>query len=142
MGAGDGLVRHGGGRRRRWGGRHRFGRGDRRFRLHHRFRLLLDHEARRLAQRPVARLEHGDRRALADPVADGDQDAGHRARHGGGDVHRRLVGLQRDERVVDVDQVAYAHEHLDDGHVAVVADVGNPDLGRALFSGDHHRPPA
>ncbi len=45
-----------------------------------------------------------------------------------GHVHRRLVGLERDERVFGLHRIARFHLHLDDGHVLEVADVGDLDL--------------
>ena len=68
--------------------------------------LLLVDQRRRLGQRAVAAVEHQDRRALADLVADLDQHLRDRAAGGSRHVHRRLVGLQRDQRVLGVDRVA------------------------------------
>ena len=70
--------------------------------------LLLFHQRRRGADRAVAGSEQQDEAALADLVADLDQDLGHRAGDRGGDVHRGLVGLQGDQRVLGVDLVAGA----------------------------------
>ncbi len=92
--------------------------------------LLLD-QRRRAGDRTVAGGEQQDGRALADLVAHLDQDLGHRAGGRGGDVHRGLVGLEGDQRVLGVDLVARGHVHLDDRDTAEVADVGNLDLGRS-----------
>ena len=117
--------------------RHRGRRGQRRpDRLGHRLRrgrsgrrLLLLHQRRGSGARPVARAQHEDRRALADLVADLDQHLADGARRRRGHVQRRLVRLQRQQRVLGVDLVTGRHVHLDDRDVAEVADVGNPDLG-------------
>ena len=47
--------------------------------------------------------------------------AGRGRRH----VHGRLLGLERDERRVDRDRVARLHQHVDDGDVLEVAQVGH-----------------
>ena len=44
--------------------------------------------------------------------------------NGRGDVHRRLVGLECDQRVLDGDLVAGRYEDLDYGDLVEVADVG------------------
>ena len=46
------------------------------------------------------------------------------------DVHRRLVGLERDERVLGRDDVAGRDEDLDHRHVGEVPDVGNEYLAQ------------
>ena len=79
---------------------------------------------------PVGRggLERHQHRALGHLVADLDLDrrdlAGRRRR----DLHRRLVGLEHDQRRLVRDLVAGADQHLDDGDVGEVADVGDRDL--------------
>src|SRR5206468_10936321 len=45
-----------------------------------------------------------------------------------GHIHRRLVGLQRNQRVLGVHAVADVDEHLDHRHVLEVADVGHFDV--------------
>jgi hypothetical protein len=75
-------------------------------------------------------LEGQQRAALADPVADLDQELAHRARLGRRDLHRGLVALQRDERVVYLHRVAGPDMQLDDRDVLEVADVGDLDLAR------------
>ena len=80
---------------------------------------------------PVAGGEQQDEAALADLVADLDQDLGHRAGDRGGYVHGGFVGFEGDQRVLGVDLIAGADVHLDDRHNAEVADVGNLDLGRS-----------
>ena len=50
------------------------------------------------------------------------------------DLHRRLVGFQRHQRVFGADLVAFLHQDLDDRHVLEVADVGNLDLDRVIGS--------
>ena len=44
-----------------------------------------------------------------------------------GDVHRRLVAFQRDQRSLRLYAVPGGDEHLDDGDVAEVADVRDGD---------------
>lgn len=51
-------------------------------------------------------------------------DAGFRCRH----FHRGLVGLDRDQRIFELDGVASLDKHFDDRYVVEVADVRNPDL--------------
>ena len=69
--------------------------------------------------------------ALAAAIADGDLDrrdlAGRRRR----DLHRRLVGLQDDERVFGGDLVAHRNQHLDHRHVVEVPDVRDEHLFRS-----------
>ena len=55
---------------------------------------------------------------------------------GRGHVHRRLVGLERDQRVLGGDRVADRDEDLDHGHVGEVADVRDLDL-RSVRSRRH-----
>ena len=64
-------------------------------------------------------VAHGHAHAL--------HDAGDRARH----VHRRLVGFERHDRVVDLEDVARLHEHLDHRHAVEVADVRHADFRAA-----------
>jgi hypothetical protein len=75
-------------------------------------------------------FEHQDRRALVDLVAHGHlerlDDAGMRRR----DLHRRLVALDRDQRLLGLDGVARLDEQLDHRHVLEIADVGNLDFDR------------
>ena len=47
---------------------------------------------------------------------------------GGGDVHRRLVGFERDERILGGDSVAGGDQELDHGDLAEVPDVGDADF--------------
>ena len=74
------------------------------------------------------RREQQDQRALGDGVAHDNLELGHGPGPRSGDVHRRLVGLQRDERVLERHLVARRNQHLDDRHVGEVADVGDLHL--------------
>ena len=56
---------------------------------------------------------------------------------GRGDLHRGLVGLEHDERVLGGDLVADGDEDLDHGDVVEVPDVRNQDL----FGASHRRLP-
>ena len=69
-----------------------------------------------------------DDRALAHLVAELHLHLADDAVGGRGHVERRLVALQRDERLVGLDRLARLHVHLDDGHVLEVADVGDLDF--------------
>ena len=77
-----------------------------------------------------AAFQHDDQRAFRHVVADLDlhflDDAGGRTRH----VHRRLVGFERDERLLFLDGVTRLHQHLDHGDVLVIADVRHLDFDR------------
>ena len=117
--------------RRRVGVRHRHRLGLRR-------RLLLGDQGGRLGHGAVSALEHQDRRALADLVADLDQDLLHRAAGWRRHLHGRLVGLQRQQRVLGVDRVAFLDQDLDDRDVLEVADVGHAHLCRACRTGFGH----
>ena len=66
-----------------------------------------------------------ERRPLGHLVADLHQQLADLARRRAGHLHRRLVGLQDDERLLLGDLLADLDEHLDDGDVGEVADVGN-----------------
>ena len=55
----------------------------------------------------------------------------HGARQRRRHVHRRLVRLERDQRILGLHGVAGLDEDLDDRHVLEVADVGNAHLGDA-----------
>jgi hypothetical protein len=90
--------------------------------------LLRDHRGRRRHRALLRAAQHQDRRALADPVAHLDQQLLHRALARRGHVHRRLVALERDQRIVGVDRRALGHVDLDDRHVLEVPDVRDPDL--------------
>ena len=70
-----------------------------------------------------------------DPVALLDLELADLARGRRGDVHRRLVGLQRDQRIVDLDLGTGGDMDLDDLHALEVADVGDLDLDRLVDAG-------
>src|SRR5258708_35734087 len=84
-------------------------------------------------------LELEDRRALRHLVADLDANFLHHAGARRRDFHRRLVGFQRDERLLLRDRVARLDQHLDDFDFLEVADVGNDNLAHTVvgsaFSG-------
>ena len=73
-------------------------------------------------------LERQDHRALGDLVADRDRDVGDLARRGRRDLHRRLVGLEHDQRILDRDLVADGDQHLDHGYRVEIPDVRDLDL--------------
>jgi hypothetical protein len=70
------------------------------------------------------RLDQRDRGAFADFVADADEELLHDARERGGDLHRRLVALEDEQRLLGGDAVAGCDEQLDDVDALEVADVG------------------
>ena len=70
-------------------------------------------------------------RPFADLVADLDLDFLHGARERRRHVHRRLVGFERDQRVLGLHPVAGLDVDLDHRHVVEVADVGHAHLGHA-----------
>src|SRR6267143_1572599 len=96
---------------------------------------------RRLGGRLAFRFEHEDRRIPGNLVADLDPDLFHHAGSGGGDFHRCLVRLQRDQRLLLGNRVAGFHQHLDDLDLLEVADIGYANghvvgrLGLGFFFG-------
>ena len=82
-----------------------------------------------------------DHAALRHAVADPDLELLDDALDRRGHVHRRLVGLERDERILERDRVAGRHVHLDDGDVLEVPDVGNLDLDHVGRHVRHGRGP-
>ena len=82
----------------------------------------------------VLRLELEDGRALRHLVAHLDLDLAHHAVGRRRNLHRRLVGLEGDERLLLGDGIARLDEHLDDGDVLEVSDIRDDDLGhKSLF---------
>ena len=79
------------------------------------------------ASAPVE-LEREDRHALAHPVTELHRNGLHDAGRWGGDLHRGLVELQRNQRRLDRDAIARLHLDFDDRDILEVADVGNEDL--------------
>ena len=69
-------------------------------------------------------IDHRDRRAGGHLVADLDEYFAHGARRDCRHVHRRLVGLERDQGIVDGKLVAGADVHLDDRDVLEIAELG------------------
>ena len=70
-------------------------------------------------------LQFGDRVARRNSVADRDPHGRDRPRVGRWDVHRGLVGFQRDQRIFGGRRLAHGDVHLDDRNVGEVADVGD-----------------
>src|SRR5690606_11016150 len=76
--------------------------------------------------RPVGgRFDHRDHGAFADLVADLDLQLAHDTRERRRHFHRRLVGLERHQPLVDRDGIAHRHQHLDHRHAVVAADIGD-----------------
>src|SRR5947208_811901 len=113
------LARHRSRRRRGRGHRGRRGGGSRLCR-----RCRLGHFNLRL----TARFEDKNRRAFRYLVAYLHLQVLHHARRRRRDFHRRLVRLERDQRLLLGDRVARLDEHFDDLDFLEVADVRNDDL--------------
>jgi len=79
--------------------------------------IQITHQSHRFAHACAAGGSHEDHGALRHGVADTDLQLLDDALQRRGHVHRRLVGLQRDERVLRRDGVAGRDVHLDDGNV-------------------------
>ena len=125
--------RHGGrrgarspGRRRAWGIARRYRRRTRRA-----FGLLRGGPG--LARRGI-RTQQQNFVPGIDQIADLDPELQDLARGRGRDVHRRLLGLERDQRVFGRDFVAGTHQHLDHFHIGKVTEIGDQNLhGSACF---------
>src|SRR6187399_2404724 len=52
----------------------------------------------------------------------------HHAFGGRWNVHRGFVGLERDQRSLEIDGVARLHQHVDDSHGIETAHVGDADV--------------
>ena len=83
------------------------------------------------ARRAAGALQRRDRGALGHLVADLDLERLYHAGMRRGDLHRRLVALDRDQALLGGDAVAGLDQHLDDRDLVEVADVGDDDLDRA-----------
>ena len=83
-------------------------------------------------------VEDEDDLALADPVAHLHLEILDRAGRGRRHVHRRLVGLDLDQRILGFDRVPGLDENLDDRHVLEIADCGDLDFERAHRSLPRH----
>ena len=68
-------------------------------------------------------LHARDQRPHRQFIADFDEHLGDRSRMGRGHVHRRLVRLQRQQRLVGLHHIARLDENFDHRHVPIVADV-------------------
>src|SRR6185436_17999957 len=90
--------------------------------------LVLDLALRGVLGGSIGGLERENHRAFADLVADGHLELADLARGGRRHLHRRLVGLQNDERVLDGDLVAGRDKNFDDGYGVEVADVRDLDF--------------
>ena len=92
---------------------------------HRRCRVRCSDVLRRGCFCGTARFDRGDHVARVDLAAhcdvDRDDGAGGRCRN----VHRRLVGFQCDQRVLDTDRIAHADQHLDDLHILEVTKFGH-----------------
>jgi hypothetical protein len=58
--------------------------------------------------------------------------------HGGWHIHRRLLGLESDERCLRLDLLTGFDEHIDDGDVLEVAHIGHAHFDEA-FSRVHRQ---
>ena len=96
-------------------------------------------EAMSACKGAAAGCERQDDRALADLVAGLDLDLAHGARERRRHFHRRLVRLERDQRILRLHAVAGLDEDLDDRNVLEVADIGDPHLGDSSGCADRRR---
>ena len=87
--------------------------------------LVLAGRVVRVRRRLHGRAQSRDHAALGDPVALLDRDLGTDAGGGRRHVHRRLLGLERDQRRLERDRVAGLDEHVDDFDVLEIAEIGN-----------------
>ena len=71
----------------------------------------------------LAAFQHQNHIAFAYLVADLDLEFLHDAGNGRGHFHRRLVGFQRDQRLLRRRRVAGLDQHFDDGDIFEIADV-------------------
>ncbi len=71
-------------------------------------------------------------------VADLDVDRDDRARMGRRHVHRRFVGLERDQRFFNRYLIALLHQHLDDIDIGEVAEIGHHEIDLV----GRHEPPS
>ena len=101
------------------------GRGEGGSRTRHRWSRGFRCGSRR-DHRSLQRQQHA---ALGDAIADFTLSCLTTPGGRGRDVHRRLVGLERDERVLERDLVAWRDMDLDHRDVREVPDVRDPDLG-------------
>jgi hypothetical protein len=76
-------------------------------------------------------FEDGQQVADVDDVAHLDLELFEHAGGGRRDFHRGLVGLHRDQRLLDLDGVAGLDQDFNDGDILEVADVGDADFDRA-----------
>ena len=81
------------------------------------------------------RLHFQHHRAFRDLVAYLHADRLHHPALRGRNLHRRLVGLHRDQALLGLDRVAHRHQHFDDFHFLEVADVRNLDLNGIAHEG-------
>ena len=82
-------------------------------------------------------VEQQNRCAFAHLVADFDLHFLHRAGGGCRHVHRRLVGFERDERILRLHLVAHLYHHFDHRHNLEVADVRYLDFGHCHVAPSH-----
>ena len=76
-------------------------------------------------------FQHRDQVTGVDLVAQLDLEFLDHAGRGRRNLHRGLVGLDGEQRLLDLDRVARLDQQLDDGHVLEVADVRHPHFDRA-----------
>jgi len=81
-----------------------------------------------LQDRLVDALENREQAPLGDAIALLHRELEQNARRRRRDLHRRLLALDADQRIVDRHAIAGLNEDLDDLDLVEVADVGHPDL--------------
>ena len=78
--------------------------------------------------RPCGRLERRDARAFTHPIAHRHVQRDDATGHGRRNLHRRLLALECDQRLLRHDDVSRGDEHLDHLDFVEVADVRNQDV--------------
>ncbi len=95
----------------------------------------LGYRGRRSRRGTSADCHQRQQHALGHLVADLNLEFADHAGHRRGNVHGRLVRLQRHQRILGLDRVADLDQQFDDGHVLEVANVGHAHFDRRRRSG-------
>ena len=94
--------------------------------------LILAGRAARIRRRLLGGAQTRNHAAGVDPVPRSDRDLGNDARRGRRHIQRCLLGLERDQRGLDGDRVTRLDQHVDDGNVLEIAQIGNLDVDAAV----------
>ena len=85
-------------------------------------------------------VKHQDYRTHRDLVAELDLDFLHDAGVRGGHFHRRLVALQRDQRVFLLDRIADLDQDFDNGDIGKITDIGDFNFDQIRLRVVHSEP--